>query len=626
VKALVLAAGDGARLEPITQHLPIAMLPIGSETVVSRLFRQLAGCGVAEVCVVVGYQGERLQEHLSEVAERLGIELSVLSNGSYARTSTAFSASLASRWVGSTPFLLIDGDVVTTDEVVTRMAQRTCSTIAYERRPITGPEEMKLAIRNRGWTETVARLGKNLANETVAGECIGIAAFDGTGAESLFSALGELEPSELESSYYERAINDVAARIDVATLQIDHTDWTEIDFVTDYLEAAAKFGGAGSTRVAAISEQILLCPGPVRVSPAVRRALMHEDIGHRESEFVEILTRTRQKLSQVFGVGTHSGYTNVILTGSGTAANEAVVSSYLCGKRTLVLANGEFGCRLVDLCLCHGVDVTALDFGWTRPYRTDRIEAALRSGDYDAVFMVHHETSTGMLNPVREVGSLCTQYGVALCVDAVSSIGAEQLDIEEANIAFSTGCSNKAIASLPGLSFVCGKKEEFASLAGRPSRSRYLDLFRHFEFEERRYQTPNTPAVSLFFALEAALDELLTETVEGRMRHYDQLSSIVRTELFATGWEPVIPPSAMSRTLTTFYYPDAIDVEGFHQWIRQHNFVIYRGKGPLEGKAFQVANIGWLDSSDMERFVNVVKNFDLMPRPYLQLEHRPQCV
>jgi 2-aminoethylphosphonate-pyruvate transaminase len=612
VKALILAAGDGARLHPITQHLPKAMLPIGSETVISRLLRQLADGGVSQICVVVGYQGDLLRRHVTEVAERLGTEVTFVTNNDYARTSTAFSVWLASAWAGIAPFLLIDGDLVVTDDVLIRMARRLRSTVAYERRPITGPEEMKVAVRVSGGKEVAARLGKDLPDEEVAGECIGIALFDETGCRSLFDAFGAQDRDELTTSYYERALNDVVAHLDVAMLQVDRADWTEIDFITDYLEAASKFGGSGNREIAAISEQILLCPGPVRVSPAVRRALAHEDIGHRESEFVEVLTRTRQKLLQVYGVGSRSGYTDVILTGSGTAANEAVISSYCPGKRTLVLMNGEFGARLLDLCHCHAIDVTALDFGWAMPYRLDQIDAALASGNYDVVLMVHHETSTGMLNPVHQVGAVCSMHGAALCVDAISSIGAENQEIAEANITFCTGSANKAIGSLPGLAFVCGKKEAFASLADRQSRSRYLDLFRHFEFEEKRYQTPNTPAVSLFFALEAALDELLSETLEGRMRHYAELSSTVRQGFSSIGWRTVIPASMMSRVLTTFYYPDDVDVEHFHQWVRQHDYVIYRGKGPLENRAFQVANIGCLSKGDVERFVDIVLQYDRM--------------
>jgi len=608
MKAVVLAAGDGARLGPITQHLPKAMLPIGSETVIARLLRQLVGAGISEVCIVVGYQADRLCGHLSVVASQLGIEPTLVDNDAYDTTNTAYSASLTAPWVDEEAFLLIDGDIVVTDRVITKMAERPECTIAYERKPITGPEEMKLEVDSGEQPEVAVRLGKQI-DAGIAGECIGITALDQLATKRFFAALDGLSATELEESYYEVALDAVAAEMPITTLRVHHAEWTEIDFVTDYLEAASRFGGGSAAVAPSVSEQVLLCPGPVRVSPQVRRALQHADIGHREYEFVEILTRTRQKLLRVFGVGASPEYTDVILTGSGTAANEALISSYLSGKRVAVLSNGEFGERLAALCRCHQIDVSGLDFGWGGSYRLEEINQLLSTQQVEALIMVHHETSTGMLNPVLAVGELCRRYGVKLCVDAISSLGAEPLHLEEADVAFCTGCASKAVGSLPGLAFVCGKKSEFAALAGQPTHSYYLDLFRYYQFEEKQYQTPNTPAVSLFFALEAALDELLSETVPSRMRHYDELSSIVRARFAALGWPLVLPVEAMSRVLTTVYYPEWIDVEGFHRWIRQQNYVVYRGKGPLAGRAFQVANIGWLSRTEIEHFMELVETY-----------------
>lgn len=126
---------------------------------------------------------------MTEAAEKLGTEVTVVTNSDYARTSTAFSAWLASAWVGHAPFFLIDGDLVMTDEVLIRTARCVHSTVAYERRPITGPEEMKAAVRVSDGKETAARLGRNLPDEEVAEECIGIALFDESGCRSLFYAL-----------------------------------------------------------------------------------------------------------------------------------------------------------------------------------------------------------------------------------------------------------------------------------------------------------------------------------------------------------------------------------------------------------------------------------------------------
>jgi 2-aminoethylphosphonate-pyruvate transaminase len=262
---------------------------------------------------------------------------------------------------------------------------------------------------------------------------------------------------------------------------------------------------------------------------------------------------------------------------------------------------------LIDLARCHELNFTPLEFGWGNVMDLAQIEKLVATGNYDALYMVHHETSTGMLNPINAIGEILTQYNVAFLVDAVSSLGAEALSVEEANITFCTASANKALASLPGLSFVCGKREAFEALKGQRARTRYLDLYRHYEYEELQYQTPNTPAVSLFYPLEAALDELLEDTLDARMDNCTYLSSLIRNRLKKLGMKFVIEEEHMSRVLTTVYYPEGIDVEGFHDWIKENNYVIYRGKGPFLGKAFQIANIGHVRKEHVVAFLDIME-------------------
>ena len=233
------------------------------------------------------------------------------------------------------------------------------------------------------------------------------------------------------------------------------------------------------------------------VSKRVKQSLMHTDIGHRENEFVELLTRIRKKLNVVFDVDSLN-YTSVVLTGSGTTANESLLSSYGPDKKIAILTNGEFGDRLVDIAKCHKVNVIPVDFGWGNPIDIEYVKNIIEKTKIDAVMMVHHETSSGMLNPIYLIGELLNELKVDFLVDAVSSIGAEELSVEKAKITFCTASANKALASLPGLSFICGKKVAFEALKGTPARTRYLDLYNIYQFEELKQQTPNTPAVSLF--------------------------------------------------------------------------------------------------------------------------------
>jgi 2-aminoethylphosphonate-pyruvate transaminase len=596
VKAVILAAGSGERLAPVSQHLPKALLPIGSETIVSRLIGQLSQRGIDEIFIVVGYEADAIREHVISLHSTVPIRF--IENKDYAVTNTAHSAFLAAPYVEGESFFLIDGDVVAADHLFDQACSSKGNTLFFESKAISSPEEMKVCIRDHS-----VYLSKEIPTEKSLGEFIGIVRFDEEAGEAFFAVLREeLHGSKL--SYYEEAINRISGTHRFSLLPVEHGSWIEVDFVTDYLEAVKNFASKRPAPV--VSEQILLCPGPVMVSQHVKSALLHSDIGHRETEFIETLARTRQKLNKVFGVKSNH-YTNVILTGSGTAANEAVLSSYGPGKKIAIVSNGEFGNRLIDIARCHDLDVVPIEFGWGKAIDLQQVETIIEREHVDALMMVHHETSTGMLNPIYEMGALLQEHQVDFLVDAVSSLGAEDLSVEEAGITFCTASANKAIASLPGLAFVCGKKSSFVALRNAQPRTRYLDLYRHYEYEELYSQTPNTPAVSLFFALEAALDELLRDTLQKRMEHYAHLSSLVRKRLKQLGLSFVIDESLMSRVLTTVSYPDGIDVEAFHEWIKKHNFVIYRGKGPYLGKAFQIANIGHVKEEHISAFLDLLE-------------------
>jgi 2-aminoethylphosphonate-pyruvate transaminase len=594
MKAVILAAGDGERLAPITQTLPKALLPIGSESILSRQIRQLASLGVTDVTVVIGYEGQAIREHLA--ASDLPCSVHLVENVQYKTTSTAYSARLAADHVRGDSFFLLDGDVVAEDAVFESFIALTGNTLLYEAKSISSPEEMKVAQE-----DGQVYLSKKISTDRSLGEFVGVAVISAQANEAFFASL-----AKQKDGYYEEAFNEIAAAHPFELQAVQENSWIEIDFVTDYLQAVRLFTEKREEVAAPqVSEQVLLCPGPVMVSKKVKSALLHADIGHRETEFIEILTRCRAKLNKVYGA--NNEYTNVIITGSGTAANEALLSSYGPGKKLLILSNGEFGNRLLDLARCHNLNYTGLEFGWTNPMDLAKIEQTIAQEKFDALMMVHHETSTGMLNPINEIGAMLKPYGVDFLVDAVSSIGAEALSVEKANITFCTASANKALASLPGLAFVCGKRSAFQALKDIPAHTRYLDLYRHYEFEDLHYQTPNTPAVSLFYALETALDELLQDTLEKRMQHYGHLTSLIRNRLKKLGMSFPIAESQMSRVLTTVYYPADVDVEGFHEWVKQHNYVIYRGKGPLLGKAFQIANIGHVREEHVRAFLDLME-------------------
>ena len=336
---------------------------------------------------------------------------------------------------------------------------------------------------------------------------------------------------------------------------------------------------------------ILLNPGPVMVSDAVRNAMMQPDLCHRETEFSEILSEVRQKLLQVFDGD--NDYTVVIFIGSGTSALDAALSAAV-KKKALILSNGAYGERLDKIVSAYNLQKNFLNYKWGEPLNVEQVSNLLKEDlTIDTVAMVHHETSTGMLNPVGEVGKLCEEYQKTFVVDAISSLGGEKLSVRKENIDFCVSTANKCIQGLPGLSFVCVKRSKLEETKDR-KRAFYLDLYSQFYHEEYLGETPYTPAVQIFFALDVALNELLEEGINKRIERYASLANVLRQDLAKLNLKLMLPLQYYSNTITSVILPQGISYISLHDKIKEEGFIIYAGQGPVSEKIFRIANMGVL--------------------------------
>lgn len=363
-----------------------------------------------------------------------------------------------------------------------------------------------------------------------------------------------------------------------------------------------------------MSKYLLFTPGPVNVAENVRKAICKEDICHREIEFDRLLRSIENKLLKLFGLQDTADYRAVVITGSGTAANEAILSSVVGDKNILILSNGEFGDRLHSISKIQNKNTFLLEFGWGERLDLEKIESYLKKHAIDIVAMVHHETSSGMLNSLEDVGAISKAYGAMFIVDCVSSAGAEVIDMEKNHIAFCSSSSSKAIASYAGLSFVVGKTEEFEKLKYLPVKSTYLNLHRFYEFIKTYSQTPNTPAAHLFYALEQTLINILNEGVSNRYADLRHKADLLRQGMLNLGLRFLIDQKDMCSILTTVLIPLHIDVSVLREKLRKKSIIIYEGKGCFKNKVFQVGNIGELSLDDIRFFLKslgeTLKSFD----------------
>jgi len=342
------------------------------------------------------------------------------------------------------------------------------------------------------------------------------------------------------------------------------------------------------------------------VSERVRKALLRPDICHRESEFAELLHGIQTKLLQLFVPGAEADYAAVILTGSGTAAVEsAVMSSIPHGKRMLVLNNGVYGERISQMVGLHRLGASELKYDWTTRPDPERVRLALRQHpEVHALGMVHHETTTGLINPVKEIADVVDSQNRVFILDAVSALAGEPLDIAGSHMYMVAGTSGKCIQGFPGLSFVLVRKGFLERMRTYPRRSIYLHLT-HYVDDQGRGTIPFTPAVQVYYAFDEALNELMEEGVSNRIQRYKRVATLIRDRMTKLGVKPVLTPERQSNTITAYHLPEGVTYESLHDRLKEQSYVIYAGQGQLENKIFRVANMGALTETQVVGFLTV---------------------
>ena len=350
---------------------------------------------------------------------------------------------------------------------------------------------------------------------------------------------------------------------------------------------------------------ILLNPGPVNVSERVRQALLRPDICHRESEFTELLHGIQAKLLKLFVPGAEADYAAVVLTGSGTAAVEsAVMSSLPQGKRMLVLNNGVYGERISQMIGLYRLGVSELKYDWTTRPDPERLRLALRQHpEVQAVAMVHHETTTGLINPVKEIADVVDSQNRVFILDAVSALAGESLDIAGPHIYMVAGTSGKCIQGFPGLGFVLIRKGFLEKMRSYPRRSVYLHLTQYVD-NQGAGTTPFTPAVQIYYAFDEALNELMEEGVAKRIQRYKKIATLIRDRMAKLGVKPVLTPDKQSNTITAYHLSEGITYQSLHDKLKEQGYVIYAGQGQFESQIFRVANMGVLTEPQIVGFLD----------------------
>ena len=389
-------------------------------------------------------------------------------------------------------------------------------------------------------------------------------------------------------------------------------DLTELLPVVDDVENAA----TSERRPGQADVPLLFTPGPLTTGAAVKQAMM-VDLGSRDHDFIALVARVRRMLLQIAGTTEDEGYTAVPIQGSGTFAVEAMLGTLIPPDgRLLVLENGAYGRRIVEIARVLGIRTTIVSAPPSSPIAPADVRAALRNDDsVTHVVLVHCETTTGVVNPLTEIGEVVAAAGRRFLVDAMSSFGAIAVDVGDHAIEALAASSNKCLEGVPGLAFVIARVAALESAP--PPRSVSLDLAAQWRGLGANGQFRFTPPTHVLLALEAALLEHAREGgIAGRADRYRRNHERLIAGMRRLGFREVVDPTHQSDIITSFFEPDdrPFEFEAFYRDLRARNFVIYPGK-LTDANCFRIGTIGRIFPEDVDTLLDAIEKV-LASRPF----------
>ena len=344
---------------------------------------------------------------------------------------------------------------------------------------------------------------------------------------------------------------------------------------------------------------ILLNPGPVSLSESVRKAVARVDLCHREPEYFELQDEVIHGLLDIYQCDP-ALWAAVLVGGSGTSALEAMITSLIpSDAHVLVLENGVYGERLSRIANIYGIRSHALSTAWGDAIDLQAMADLLDTGDFSHVLAVHHETTTGRLNPVDELTALCNRYKVELLLDAVSSFGAESIPFAEESLTAIAATANKCLHGIPGLALVLCRHSALEQNIEPRNLSLHLQGWAE---HQARKSTPFTPPVNGLLGLAQALKELDKQGGwKSRRLRYRRLAARVADTCGKLGVKEWLPAKDSSCVLRSYHLPDGLTYNQLHDGLKQQGFVIYAGQGDLGTRMFRISTMGEISDYDMAR-------------------------
>lgn len=343
-------------------------------------------------------------------------------------------------------------------------------------------------------------------------------------------------------------------------------------------------------------KEYLMIPGPTPVPDSVLSKMAMRMINHRGKEFAQILKSVTEKMKKVYLTKGDV----ILLTASGSGGMESAVVNFLSpGDKAIFCVTGAFGDRWAKMGKVYGADVIRIETPAGEGVTPEMIEDNLKKNPgVKAVYITHNETSTAITNDLSKIGEIAHKYGAIVAVDAVSSLGAIELRMDEWQLDVVVTASQKALMTPPGLAFVAVSERAWELHKSAKMPRFYFDLGEAKRMAENG-ETPFTPAVSQVFAIDTALDLLLSEGLENCWKRHKLLGRAVREGVKALGLKLLAKEEFASNAVTGVYPPEGISADDLRRKVKARGVTLAGGQGVLKGKIFRIGHIGYILDTDI---------------------------
>lgn len=351
----------------------------------------------------------------------------------------------------------------------------------------------------------------------------------------------------------------------------------------------------------------LMIPGPVEVRQEILEAQTAWMIGHRSSEIATLIENLEAKLQQVFLTESR-----VFIQGSsGTGLWEGASRNCIRDdKKALHLVGGAFSERWAKVSEANGKQIDVIEVEWGQAHQPEMVEAALKNETYDAICIVHNETSTGVLNPLKDIAEIAARYPeTLLLVDTVSSAVGAELRVDDWNIDLTVTSSQKAFALPPGLAFATISERVLKRAEQISNRGYYFD-FLTIAKSLKKFNTPSTPPIPVMFAADMQLDDILREGLENRWARHEQLRDITHQWALDRGFGLFAQEGFRSPTVTAIDNRQRqIDVFDMAKAMAEQGYVMDKGYGSIKGDTFRIAHMGDISVTTLEEVLSCLDDY-----------------